>query len=875
VNSVTFRVPSLAGYSYKVLVDTNGVSTDVPVTVSKVDYHELNVWRTNDTTLEVTNRRIQFIVKNSSRGETEEGIPSWTPYPTIPSASNEFAGAQLELIAPAVFPAGYQIPAVAWFYNANGKPLRANGELRLDGGPGVTLRRGAGSALLATRQAGSNLLSFALHGLSTNKVIEIETNTTWTSVSGVLAGATTWPDNSRIVAVGNLTIAAGGTLTIGPGTIVRLNSGIDITNNGSVVINGTTERPVVFMPNSAAQPWGGFIMRAGTGEITANGTIFTGSGAVPNWFPNGSNPTIDSHRKEQCLFFLQNNQRVTLTDCAAIYLAGQLGHAYSGGQFTLTRFLMQRSTTGGEFTGANFTVNDSAFIECPAETPAFVDGDNDLLYLVSGRHGFTNTLFGWSKDDGIDSGGSSPGVFNYENCWFEGMFHEGNSLSGVGKDVRHRNGVFINCGQGLEAGYDAPTGRLDHCFVTANVIGGRFGDNYNWTYDGFLRVTNSILIHNHRDVWGYNWADWTYRVAQMDVRSNLLTVEDAIHTSNTVWNAGTDSQWLADFMSIPVGSTVGAGIATWANQLTTAEVTSGLPVRLSSFTTVPVTIGYSIDASGQNIATGTLQFRPGETVKLIPPEVLPADVAEARVTLFNPQNAEITGRRSITIGGSIVPRGAVWTYLDTGVDQGTAWRALDFNDSGWELGAAQLGFGESDQVTTISDNDQLTTYFRRKFVIADPNAVARLSMWLLRDDAAVVHLNGREVYRSSGLPSPQVQPVITYTNRASTTFENQQDTATIAASNLVAGTNILAVEIHQESATSSDVSFDFELIGVPLPRVELLRIGSKGLLFWDDTAYGLESAPEVTGPWSTVSGATSPYNLTPVEPATFYRLRQL
>src|SRR6185369_12829980 len=118
------------------------------------------------------------------------------------------------------------------------------------------------------------------------------------------------------------------------------------------------------------------------------------------------------------LFFVQQSQSVSLNDSAVMYLAGQLGHSVSGGTFTFNRFLMQRTTTGGEFTGADFTVNDSAFIECPVDNADFVDGDNDALYLVSGNHSFTNTLFGWTKDDGVDSGGSGVGRLHYERCWF-------------------------------------------------------------------------------------------------------------------------------------------------------------------------------------------------------------------------------------------------------------------------------------------------------------------------------------------------------------------------------------------------------------------------------------------------------------------------
>ena len=61
-------------------------------------------------------------------------------------------------------------------------------------------------------------------------------------------------------------------------------------------------------------------------------------------------------------------------------------------------------------------------------------------------------------------------------------------------------------------------------------------------------------------------------------------------------------------------------------------------------------------------------------------------------------------------------------------------------------GAAQLGYGEGDETTVINggpDNNRIvTTYFRRAFALSDPAAFSSLSFRLLRDDGAVVHLNG-------------------------------------------------------------------------------------------------------------------------------------
>lgn len=674
----TFRVPSSTGYSYRVLLDTNPVPTDVWVTVNSIDYHELTVWRTNLQTSEVTNRVVRFIVHNSARragGSTEDGIPSWTLYPTINSSSDEFAGAHLRTIAPESFPAGYPIPLVAWVENAQGHAVRVNGLLDIAGQGSFAVKRGVGSGFLAaTNPAGSLVVNPQVGGLSDAKTINLESSPAWTTVSGLLPANTVWPAGSRIHITGNLTNPAGSTLTIGAGTIVRINPSTDIGNNGSIVINGTTAQPVVFMPATVGQPWGGFIQHANNTSFSATGAIFTGAGAYQGcWFTghgcSSSLSGIGSHRGEQALISLRGqNCNLTLTDCAAIYLAGQFSHSASGSYsyvITLTHFLLQRCTTGGEFTGARFNVNDSAFIECDedltvGESPEYEDGDNDGLYIVNavnGAHAFTNTLWGWTKDDGVDSGGSGAGQLNFQRCWFEGILHEGNSLSGTGKDSRHFDDVFINCGQGIEDGYDSPTGRVDRCLLINNLIGVRFGDNYDWTYGGFQWATNSISINNHRDVWGMNWqagtSGWIYRTNQMNIQSNLFSMPTPLHPFNNLWNPATDAWRLTNYLTIPPTARVGIGFAVWSNQWAMTNLFPGVPVRLSSFTTNYVTAEYTWENGNGVLAFGTLTFAPGETLKrIVPAGFNAAGETSVRLWLQNPVNAELTGETNLVFQGT-------------------------------------------------------------------------------------------------------------------------------------------------------------------------------------------------------------------------------
>lgn len=166
---------------------------------------------------------------------------------------------------------------------------------------------------------------------------------------------------------------------------------------------------------------------------------------------------------------------------------------------------------------------------------------------------------------------------------------------------------------------------------------------------------------------------------------------------------------------------------------------------------------------------------------------------------------------------TLIATGSVWKYLDNGSNQGTNWVANAFNDSTWASGPAQLGYGDGDEATLVSfgpneANKYITTYFRRSFNVTNAAAFVALTLHLLRDDGGVVYLNGKEAFRSN-----MGEGTVSYSTLAagaaagfieSTFFPGSIDPAL-----LVNGTNVLAVEIHQVSPDSSDISFDLELIG--------------------------------------------------------------
>ncbi len=181
----------------------------------------------------------------------------------------------------------------------------------------------------------------------------------------------------------------------------------------------------------------------------------------------------------------------------------------------------------------------------------------------------------------------------------------------------------------------------------------------------------------------------------------------------------------------------------------------------------------------------------------------------------------------------IVSNGANWNYLDDGSNQGTAWYGTGFNDASWNLNfPAELGYGDT-QTTTVgygpdANNKYPTTYFRKSFNVVDHTLYNDLVLEAIRDDGMVVYLNGVEVW-SDNMPAS-----FDYQTYATSTIGGSGETTWISkaiSSNLVTGTNILAVEIHQKSAADPDISFDFRLTGyddlpVAITRGPYLQTGT-------------------------------------------------
>jgi hypothetical protein len=224
---------------------------------------------------------------------------------------------------------------------------------------------------------------------------------------------------------------------------------------------------------------------------------------------------------------------------------------------------------------------------------------------------------------------------------------------------------------------------------------------------------------------------------------------------------------------------------------------------------------------------------------------------------------------------------SVWRYDQRGVDLGTGWRARVLNDSTWLQGSPLFAYESSSlpepvRTPLTTNTAKLTFYFRKPFTLPGNITSTLLRLRPVLDDGAVFHINGAELFRL-GMPLGNV----TFGTPAARTVDNAvyEGPFVLTPTNLVAGTNLLAVEVHQVNTNSSDVVFAAAVEALVLPSQALPprllpnRTTPYLRLEWDATAV-LEASQAPDGPWAPATNQTSPAFLPMTNATEFYRLNR-
>ncbi|MBP5381678.1 MAG: CotH kinase family protein [Bacteroidaceae bacterium] len=166
---------------------------------------------------------------------------------------------------------------------------------------------------------------------------------------------------------------------------------------------------------------------------------------------------------------------------------------------------------------------------------------------------------------------------------------------------------------------------------------------------------------------------------------------------------------------------------------------------------------------------------------------------------------------------TLIPTESEWKYYDQGSLDGINWTASNYDDSAWDSGQAPLGYyvGGDRYTNTFLDyggntnSKRPTYYFRKSITLSEtPSSEDVFTLDFIIDDGYIIYVNGTEAGRYN-MPSG----TITYSSFATSYAPNNPDSGsqTLDASLFKRGTNVIAVEIHNNSANSTDIYWEGSL----------------------------------------------------------------
>jgi hypothetical protein len=247
--------------------------------------------------------------------------------------------------------------------------------------------------------------------------------------------------------------------------------------------------------------------------------------------------------------------------------------------------------------------------------------------------------------------------------------------------------------------------------------------------------------------------------------------------------------------------------------------------------------------------------------------VITVRVSDGTLAATAPFVFRVTFPQSITSTDiSLVNSGDLWRYwvqalpADPRTGQAVDFTDPSLDDRAWPSARSQLGYGDGDEMTVIPATPyRITTYFRRSFTVPNAAAITSLKLRLLRDDGAVVYLNGVAI-AASNMPRTYDATTPAATD-VSGTAEDAWIASTESVANLRTGRNVIAVEVHQSVMPTSllpgDLSFDLELDGVAAPATngeDVLVAPGDTWTYWDKSEYPGDTwrlSAYVTDDWKT------------------------
>lgn len=209
---------------------------------------------------------------------------------------------------------------------------------------------------------------------------------------------------------------------------------------------------------------------------------------------------------------------------------------------------------------------------------------------------------------------------------------------------------------------------------------------------------------------------------------------------------------------------------------------------------------------------------------------LPVPTDRFQGTLFAPVTVQAVAPAGYTFRGwtsdqstviqELFSKGSRWFYYDKGSLDGKSWKDTSYAAQAWQQGYAPLGYFSTDAQnsrgyrTTLDygndgDHKRPTYYFRTSVSLTSaPDADDIFTLHYVCDDGFVIYVNGTEAGRylmPAGTPS--------YATYASSHAPANPDSGTLTLPTTLfhKGANVIAVELHNNAANSTDVYWDASL----------------------------------------------------------------
>ena len=158
---------------------------------------------------------------------------------------------------------------------------------------------------------------------------------------------------------------------------------------------------------------------------------------------------------------------------------------------------------------------------------------------------------------------------------------------------------------------------------------------------------------------------------------------------------------------------------------------------------------------------------------------------------------------------TVINWGDTWKYSIGNSGIPAEWKDENFNEAGWHEGPTGIGVGDNDDRTVVVNSNSI--FARKKFFIEDIEQIVQAVFHMDYDDGFAAYINGIEIARVNlGNPGQDIPYNYFATNQHEALIYQGGKPEAFYIDNIHAivhnGMNVLAVQVHNYSESSSDLS---------------------------------------------------------------------